>query len=86
MGLLDGYRRRRFLTAEERAQIEAGLASAAGHTQARLGLIIDEAAAPDAAGRARQCFQEWRIPEAEKGTAILVYASAASWNYAIVGG
>jgi uncharacterized membrane protein len=86
VGLLNGFRRRRFLTAEGRAQIDAGLASAAGHTRARLGLIIDETAAPDAAGRARQRFQEWRIPEAEKGTAILVYASAASWTYAVVGG
>ncbi len=86
MALLDGFRRRRFLTAEERAQIEAGLTSAAGHSRARLGLIIDEAAAPDPVGRARQCYQEWSIPEAEKGTAVLVYVSAASWKYAVVGG
>lgn len=86
MGLLDAYRRRRFLTEEERAQIAAGLASAAGHTRARLGLIIDETAAPDALRRARRCFQEWAIPEAEKATAVLVYVSAASWTYAVVGG
>ncbi len=86
MRLVDAFRRRHFLTAEERAQIAAGLASAAAHSRARLGLVIDDAAAPDPADRARQRFREWSIPEAEKGTAILVYVSAASWNYAIVGG
>jgi uncharacterized membrane protein len=86
MALLDGFRRGRFLTDEERAQIEAGLASAAGHTRARMTLVIDDAAAPDAARRARQCFQDWSIPETEKARAILVYVSAASWNYAVVGG
>ncbi|MFA5028119.1 MAG: TPM domain-containing protein [Candidatus Methylomirabilota bacterium] len=86
MALLDGYRRRRFLTAEERAQIEAGLASAAGHTRARLHLYIDDTAAPEASPRARQCFSAWRLDPAERETAVLVYVSAASWTHAVIGG
>jgi len=83
---LDGYRRRRFLTAGERAQIEAGLASAARCTRARLTLVIDPAAAPGPAARARRCFESWPLSEVERPAAVLLYVSAASWRYAVVGG
>lgn len=86
MALLDGYRRRRFLSPEERGQVEAGLLSAARHTRARMTLVIDETAAPEPTARARQCFQEWMIDEAERPTAILLYASAASWTHALAAG
>jgi len=86
MGRLLSFRLRRFLTETERGQIEAGLDEARRHTRARIGLLIDERKTADPLGRARTLFQEWTLPESERPTAILVYVSAASRNYAVIGG
>jgi len=83
---LSAFRLRRFLTVTEREQIAAALAGAGRHTRARIGLSIDERAAKDPQARARVLFQEWRLPEGERPTAVLVYVSAPSRTYAIVGG
>jgi uncharacterized membrane protein YgcG len=83
---LSAFRLRRFLTVTEREQIAAALAEAGRHTRARIGLSIDERAAKDPQARARVLFQEWQLPEGERPTAILVYVSAPSRTYAIVGG
>lgn len=80
------FRLRRFLTVTEREQIAAALAEAGRHTRARIGLSIDERAATDPQVRARLQFQEWVLPEGERPTAVLVYVSAPSRTYAIVGG
>ena len=86
MGLLDALRRRRFLTAAEREQIAAGLAEAGRHTRARIGLSIDERVSKDPQARAQALFQQWDLPEDEGPTAVLVYVSAPSRTFAIVGG
>lgn len=78
--------RRRFLTATEREQITAGLAEAGRHTRARIGLTIDEQASDDPHGRAQHYFQAWNLPEDERATAVLVYVSARSRTFAVVGG
>lgn len=80
------FRLRRFLTVTEREQIAAALAEAGRHTRARIGLSIDERAARDPQARARALFEEWPLPEDERPTAVLVYVSAPSRSYAIVGG
>jgi uncharacterized membrane protein YgcG len=84
--LLGAFRRRPFLTATEREQIEAGLSTARRHAGAPLDLIIDEPAAGDPADRARQLFQEWKLADAERSRAILLYACAATRRFAVVGG
>ncbi len=86
MGWLTAFRLRRFLSATERAQITAGLAEAQRHTRARIGLIVDEQAAVKPHERAEARFQEWQLPEGERLTAVLVYVSARSRTYAVVGG
>ena len=83
---LSGFRLRRFLTVTEREQIAAALATAGRHTRARIGLSIDERAAKDPQARARLLFQEWQLPTDERPSAVLVYVSAPSRTYAIVGG
>ena len=77
---------RRFLTVTEREQIEAALAEARRHTRAWIGLCIDERAAAHPRDRARVQFQEWPLPDGERSTAVLVYVSAPSRTFAIVGG
>lgn len=84
--LLGAFRRRPFLTPTEREQIEAGLATARRHASAPLALFIDERAAADPEGRARQVFQEWSLADAARSRAILVYACAATRRFAVVGG
>jgi uncharacterized membrane protein len=86
MRRLSALRLRRFLTATEREQITAALAVAGRHTRARIGLSIDERATADPQARARVLFREWQLPENERPNAVLVYVSAASRSYAIVGG
>lgn len=81
-----GFLRRRFLTATERGQITAALEEAGRHTRARIGLTIDEKAADDPHGRAQHHFQAWNLPEDERSTAVLVYVSARSRAFAVVGG
>jgi len=83
---LSAFHLRRFLTVTEREQIAAALVEAGRHTRARIGLSIDERAAKDPQARARIHFQEWQLPEGERPTAILIYVSAPSRTYAIVGG
>ena len=70
----------------EREQIAAALAEAGRHTRARIGLSIDERATKDPQARARARFQEWQLPEGDRPIAVLVYVSAPSRTYAIVGG
>ena len=84
--LLGAFRRRPFLTLTEREQIEAGLATARRHAGAPLNLFIDERAAADPEGRARQVFQDWELADAERSRAILVYVCAATRRFAVVGG
>jgi uncharacterized membrane protein len=86
MAFLDVLRHRRFLTKTEREQIQAGLATAQRHTGAPLDLIIDEPAARDAEARARQLFGAWALPEGERDRAVLVYACAATRQFAVVSG
>lgn len=86
MRRLSASRLRRFLTVTEREQIAAALAEAGRHTRARIGLSIDERAAKDPRASARTHFREWQLPEGERATAVLVYVSAPSRSYAIVGG
>lgn len=86
MRRLSSFRLRRFLTVTEREQVAAALAEAGRHTRARIGLSIDEQATRDPRARARILFQEWQLPEGERPTAVLVYVSAPSRTYAIVGG
>jgi uncharacterized membrane protein YgcG len=83
---LSAFRLRRFLTVTEREQIAAALAEAGRHTRARIGLSIDEWATKDPRARARVLFQEWQLPPDERPSAVLVYVSAPSRAYAIVGG
>ena len=84
--LLGAFRRRPFLTPTERTQIEAGLATARRHAGAPIGLVIDQRAAADPEGRARQLFQDWKLSDAERSRAILLYACAATRRFAVVGG
>ena len=77
---------RRFLTITEREQIEAALVEAGRHTRARIGLFIDERAAKRPQDRARAKFLDWQLSEDEQPTAVLVYVSAPSRTFAIVGG
>ncbi len=86
MRRLSAFRLRRFLTVTEREQIAAALAEAGRHTRARIGLSIDERATADPQARARILFQEWQLPAGDRPTAVLVYVSAPSRTYAIVGG
>ena len=86
MGVLAAFRRRRFLTAIEREQIETGLATARRHAGAPIGLVIDEASEGDPAIRAEKLFREWDLAEAERPAAVLVYACAATRRFAVVGG
>jgi uncharacterized membrane protein len=62
------------------------LATARRHAGAPLTLFIDERAAADPEGRARQVFQEWELADAERSRAILVYVCAATRRFAVVGG
>lgn len=86
MGLLAAIRRRRFLTAAERAQIAAALAGIPRHTTARVDLCIDQEASADPQARAESLFRQWNLPQPEHARAILVYISAVSRNFALVGG
>jgi uncharacterized membrane protein len=81
-----GFLRRRFLTATERGQITAALEEAGRHTRARIGLTIDEKATEYPQDRAQTLFREWDLPEDERPTAVLVYVSARSRAFAVVGG
>jgi uncharacterized membrane protein len=74
------------LTATEREQVEAGLATARRHAGAPIGLVIDEAPGGDPAIRAERLFREWNLAEAERPAAVLVYACAATRRFAVVGG
>ena len=78
--------RRRFLTATERQQIAAALEEARRHTRARIGLLVDEQATADPQARAQILLQEWELPEDQRPTAVLVYVSARSRAFAVVGG
>jgi uncharacterized membrane protein len=86
MGLWAAFLLRRFLRPAEREQVVAALAEAGRHTRARIGLTIDDQAPGDPLVRARECFERWSLPEAERPTAILVYVSAVSRSFAVVGG
>ena len=86
MGLLSAFSRRPFLTETERAQIEAGLATARRHAGAPLGLVIDKEPMGDPGVRVEELFREWDVPEAERQTAVLVYACAATRRFAVAGG
>ena len=86
MDLLAAFRRPPFLTATEREQVEAGLATARRHAGAPIGLVIDDQPAGDPAVRAELLFREWDLPEAERPAAVLVYACAATRQFAVVGG
>ena len=86
MKLLAAFRRPPFLTAIEREQVEAGLATARRHAGTPLGLVIDDQPMGDPAVRAELLFREWELTEAERPTAVLVYACAATRRFAVVGG
>jgi uncharacterized membrane protein YgcG len=86
VGLRTALRRRRFLTAAEREQIAAALAGADRYTRARIGLSIDDEPSDDPERRAETLLQQWNLPEAERATAVLLYVSAVSRNFAVVGG
>jgi hypothetical protein len=84
--LLAAFRRPPFLTATEREQVEAGLATARRHAGTPLSLVIDDQPTGDPAVRAELLFREWDLPEAERPAAVLVYACAATRRFAVVGG
>jgi len=86
MGLWAAFRLRRFLTPTEREQVVAALAQAGRHTRARIGLTVDDRGAADPRARARECFERWSLPDAERPTAVMVYVSAVSRSFAVVGG
>ncbi len=93
LGVLGGYAfwrhvrlRRRFLTETERQQIAAALEEARRHTRARIGLFLDEQATADPRSRAQILLQDWELPEDQRSTAVLVYVSARSRAFAVVGG
>ncbi len=56
------------------------------HTRARIGLSIDDQATADPQARAHTRFRQWDLPEDERLTAVLVYVSARSRAFAVVGG
>lgn len=78
--------RRRFLTATERQQIAAALEEARRHTRARIRLFIDEQATADPQARAQILLQDWDLPGDQRPTAVLVYVSARSRAFAVIGG
>jgi hypothetical protein len=80
--LLAAFRRPPFLTATERDQVEAGLATARRHAGTPLGLVIDDQPVADPAVRAEQFFREWDLLETERPAAVLVYACAATRRFA----
>jgi uncharacterized membrane protein len=84
--LFSALRRLRFLTPTERGQIAAALAGVDRYTRARIALSIDEEACADPQGRAESLFRGWDLPEAARATAVLLYVSAVSRNFAVVGG
>ena len=86
MGVFSAFRRRHFLTPAERDQIAAELAGAGRYTRAKIGLTIDELAATDPVVRAEALFRQWDLSPAERCVAVLVYVSAVSRNFAVVGG
>lgn len=86
MDVLAAFRRPPFLTATEREQVEAGLATARRHAGAPISLVIDDQPVGDPAVRAELLFREWDLPEAERPAAVLVYACAATRRFAVVGG
>ena len=86
MRLFSALRRLRFLTSTERGQIAAALAGVDRYTRARIVLSIDEEACVDPQGRAETLFRQWDLPEAARDTAVLLYVSAVSRNFAVVGG
>ncbi len=51
-----------------------------------MSLVIDERAQEEPEARALALFREWDLPEAERPTAVLVYACAATRQFALVGG
>jgi uncharacterized membrane protein len=84
--LYSALRRLRFLTPTERGQIAAALAGVDRYTRARIAVSIDEEACADPQGRAETLFRQWDLPEAARATAVLLYVSAVSRNFAVVGG
>ncbi len=86
VGFLNAFRWRHFLTETEREQVAAALDEAGRHTRAKIGLSIEAQATDDPHARAHTLFREWRLPQAERPTAVLVYVCAATRGYAIVGG
>ena len=78
--------RRRFLTESEREQIAVALEEAGRHTRARIGLFIDEQTTANPQARAQIVLQDWDLPEDQRPTAVLVYVSARSRAFAVVGG
>ena len=78
--------RRRFLTESERRQIAAALEEARRHTRARIGLFIDEQTTANPQARAQILLQDWDLPADQRPTAVLVYVSARSRAFAVVGG
>jgi len=78
--------RRRFLTGSERQQITAALEEARRHTRAWIGLFIDAQATADPQARAHILLQDWDLPADQRPTAVLVYVSARSRAFAVVGG
>jgi uncharacterized membrane protein YgcG len=86
VGVLATLRRRRFLTAAERAQIAAALAGVDRYTRARITLSIDDEASDDPQRRAEALLRQWELPEAERATAVVLYVSAVSRNFAVAGG
>ncbi|HSB72806.1 MAG TPA: TPM domain-containing protein [Candidatus Methylomirabilis sp.] len=86
MGVFSAFRRRHFLTPAERDQIAAELAGAERYTRAKIGLTIEELAAADPVDRAEALFRQWDLSQAERSVAVLVYVSAVSRNFAVVGG
>ncbi len=63
-----------------------GLAHACRHAQASITLVIDERPKGDPEARARALFQEWDLSEAERPMAVLLYACAATRQFALQGG
>jgi uncharacterized membrane protein YgcG len=86
VGLLSAFRRRPFLTPTEQQQLADGVAHACRHARARISLVIDEHAKGDPEARALTLLREWELPEAERPTAVLIYACAATRQFAVVGG
>lgn len=77
---------RPFLTDAERGQLDDGLAHARRHAGEPIDLIIDARASGDPEARAVSLFDAWDIPADAKRRAVLVYACAATRDFAVVGG